>query len=210
VWTDQVADRGIVTTEPLSNAATPAATPVVPPASFGSPRDARAQAKAAKAYARAQRPWYRKKRWWALGAIALLIVIGVASGSSSTKNNTPTAATRTTTRAGSANGVQSVSDNHTHPPQADVRVSGCSYDSSTGFATATLTIVNHSSKRSDYLISVDFENSKGVQLGDNYAGGGDNVDPGQSSIVQAVDTLTATPDALKCVLKSVDRTESSG
>lgn len=39
----------------------------------------KAAAKAAKAYAKASRPWYRKKRWW-LVAVVAIIVIAVAAG----------------------------------------------------------------------------------------------------------------------------------
>jgi hypothetical protein len=44
--------------------------------------DARAQAAAAKAYAKAQRPWYKKKRWIISIAVVVLIVIGAAAGGS--------------------------------------------------------------------------------------------------------------------------------
>lgn len=39
--------------------------------------DPKAAAKAAKAYAKATRPWYKKKRW--IGAIALLVIIGFSA-----------------------------------------------------------------------------------------------------------------------------------
>lgn len=42
---------------------------------YGSPREAKAQASAEKAYRKAQRPWYKKKRFIGLLAIVLLIVI---------------------------------------------------------------------------------------------------------------------------------------
>jgi hypothetical protein len=42
-------------------------------------QDAKADAKAAKARAKAQRPWYKKKRWIALLAIVALAVIGMAT-----------------------------------------------------------------------------------------------------------------------------------
>lgn len=42
---------------------------------YGSPREARAQALAEKAYRKAQRPWYKKKRFIGLLVIVLLIVI---------------------------------------------------------------------------------------------------------------------------------------
>lgn len=48
-----------------------------------SPRDAKAELKAAKAYAKAERPWYKKKRFIALGLFALIVIISIAGGSSS-------------------------------------------------------------------------------------------------------------------------------
>lgn len=45
------------------------------------PRNAKAEAKAAKAYAKAERPWYKKKRW--IGLILLIVIVVAASGGSS-------------------------------------------------------------------------------------------------------------------------------
>lgn len=49
-----------------------------PPGS--APADPKTELKVAKAYVKAQRPWYKKKRYIALGLIAVWIVIGVAFG----------------------------------------------------------------------------------------------------------------------------------
>jgi hypothetical protein len=47
-------------------------------------KDAKAQAKAAKAYAKASRPWYKKKRFMLLLAFVVIVIISVAnSGGSS-------------------------------------------------------------------------------------------------------------------------------
>jgi hypothetical protein len=56
-----------------------------------SPRDAKADAKAAKAYSKAMRPWYKKKRW--ILSLGLILLIGVASVGSSSEDGTsrPTA-----------------------------------------------------------------------------------------------------------------------
>lgn len=66
-------------------------TPTIGPPPAAPPPDrheAKAQAKAAKAYAKAQRPWYLKKRWIAAIVIALFIVIGIAtSGGGSDPNS---------------------------------------------------------------------------------------------------------------------------
>lgn len=45
------------------------------------PADPKAAAAAAKAYAKAQRPWYKKKRWIALMAFVAIIVIATISSS---------------------------------------------------------------------------------------------------------------------------------
>jgi hypothetical protein len=60
------------------------------------------------------------------------------------------------------------------------------------------------SPRPQVSARTSFRPPQGVQLGSNAAGGGDNVDADQKSLVQAVDPLTIAPDALKCVLKSVN------
>jgi hypothetical protein len=57
-----------------------------PPSDY---RDAQAKAKAANAYAKSQRPWYKKKRFIALGLFGILVVISIAtSGSNSAKTTT--------------------------------------------------------------------------------------------------------------------------
>ncbi len=53
---------------------------------YGGPETARntkADHKAAKAYAKAMRPWYKKKRWWLVGVLLLLVIIAVASSGGS-------------------------------------------------------------------------------------------------------------------------------
>lgn len=47
---------------------------------FANPRDAKAQAKADKAYKKATRPWFKKKRFILLGLIVLIFVIVAATG----------------------------------------------------------------------------------------------------------------------------------
>jgi len=50
-----------------------------PPPGFDPTTNPKAAAKAAKAYAKASRPWFKKKRWWLLGAIVVIVVIIVAA-----------------------------------------------------------------------------------------------------------------------------------
>jgi hypothetical protein len=64
-------------------------SPPVQPAPPRSHKDAKADAKSAKAYAKAQRSWYQKKRYiFSLGAFLLIIVIAAASGGSTDSTKT--------------------------------------------------------------------------------------------------------------------------
>jgi hypothetical protein len=59
---------------------------------FDNPREAKAQAKAEKAYRKAQRPWYKKKRFiLPLGLVVLLVFISALSsgGGSGSTSSTP-------------------------------------------------------------------------------------------------------------------------
>ncbi|QNE22337.1 hypothetical protein F1D05_36130 [Kribbella qitaiheensis] len=75
--------------------------PVISPQVPQNHREAKATAKAAKAYAKAQRPWFKKKRFIGLGLLAILVVIIVATNSSGSKTQSGTApgAAATATKA---------------------------------------------------------------------------------------------------------------
>jgi Domain of unknown function (DUF4352) len=62
-------------------------------------KEAKAQAKAAKAYAKAQRPFYKKWWFWAIIVIVLIIIISVANSGGSSKKSTSTNGTPTTQQA---------------------------------------------------------------------------------------------------------------
>ena len=67
-------------------------TPREPPQQQEPPQDyknAKAQAKAAKAYAKAQRPWYKKKRYILAIGVVLLIAIIVTASSGGGGSTTP-------------------------------------------------------------------------------------------------------------------------
>lgn len=61
----------------------------------------KAAAKAAHAYAKAQRPWFKKKRWWVLAVIVAMIVIGSLSNHS----NGPTLVANNGTSGNSGSGA---------------------------------------------------------------------------------------------------------
>ena len=63
--------------------------PPPPPQSYGD--DPKASAKAAQAYAKASRPWYKKKRWIAAIVIVIIIIIAAASGGGDSEEEAPEA-----------------------------------------------------------------------------------------------------------------------
>lgn len=66
------------------------------------PKDAKAQAKADKAYAKATRPWYQKKRFWLLGIIVLIAIFSLAtSGDDGSTTDAATASSSQETADGS-------------------------------------------------------------------------------------------------------------
>jgi hypothetical protein len=75
--------------------------PVISPQVPQNHREAKATAKAAKAYAKAQRPWFKKKRFIGLGLVAILVVIIVATNNSGSKapSSTAPSAAATATKA---------------------------------------------------------------------------------------------------------------
>jgi hypothetical protein len=171
-----------------------------PPGSWaGAPLDAKhakAQAKAAKAYAKAQRPWFKKKRFlFPIGFVALIAILMVAGGGSSSDTKA------TAAKPASANGVQSMSSNTDHPPAGDVSISECTTDQF-GFGAVKGQIVNHSSKRSNYMISVSFEKD-GVKVSEG-ADMVSDVDPGQTALWDASSLDDAAAGAT-CKITSVER-----
>jgi Domain of unknown function (DUF5067) len=69
--------------------------PPPPPPEARNHKDAKAEAAAAKAYAKALRPWYRMKRWWAAGLV-LFAIIAVAVSQTSSDDSQPTVSNNTT------------------------------------------------------------------------------------------------------------------
>jgi hypothetical protein len=146
-----------------------------------------------KALAKASRPWYRKKRFWALGAVGLVVLITVANGGGSNGGSTSTKQN---------GGVSTLSNNDSHPPQADVAISKCSTDE-IGLPNVELTITNHSTGRSNYMISVNLLDASGTKVGDGTAVS-NNVDPGQVAIEKALASSNERTFAT-CKVVSVDR-----
>lgn len=75
-------------------------SPPPPPSGFSTdPKEAKAQAKAAKAHAKAIRPWYKKKRYIGIIAIVAIIAIASASGGGDKSSDVSSGGTTDTTAA---------------------------------------------------------------------------------------------------------------
>ncbi|WP_138732068.1 DUF4352 domain-containing protein [Modestobacter excelsi] len=82
------------------------------PPLYDSPKDAKAQAKAAKAYQKASRPWFKKKRFILL--LILVVIVGIIianmSGSSSSSTSSSSSGSGSTSDGGSSADGGSSSD----------------------------------------------------------------------------------------------------
>jgi hypothetical protein len=111
----------------------------------------------------------------------------------------------TTVPPTTAPGVQSNSLDKKNPPAADVTITSCSIDS-IGDANANLTILNHSSKSSDYIIQVGFFNPAGVRVDDGY--GLENDVPSGGAVETTATGFGNNVAPITCKLVSVDRNAS--
>lgn len=164
-------------------------------------RSAKADAKAAKARAKAMRPWFKKKRF--LLPLALVVVVvaamSMSGGGDETKSTTAPALSPTDDDSG----VRTLSGNTDNPPEADVTVKRCFTDD-LGWMAADLELVNNSSKASNYMVEVAFEGDGGAtQLGTGnaYVSG---LEPGQKS-AQTANSATDAAGEFTCRITSVDR-----
>ncbi len=132
-----------------------------------------------KALAKAERKFYQKKRFW-VPVIGLLVIVGIAAagGGSSPVN---------------------------HPAANDVAITSCGSDS-VGFAKVGVTITNHSTGQSNYLISVNVLDAAGNKIGEA-DGASNNIASGQSSTESLTGSLNGTP--ARCVVGNVTRLASN-
>lgn len=177
-------------------------------------RSAKAQAKASKAHAKAMRPWFKKKRYLGLiGFVVLIGLIAVSSGGGedgttdvASDDNETVESDDNQSDANESRSSDGGSSNSANPPSADVTVDSCDVDDTIGTVTANLSILNNSSGRSNYLITVSFEDGDGVKVGDGFASA-NNLEPGQKARVEAVAFEEA--DGMTCVVTEVNRFASS-
>jgi hypothetical protein len=122
---------------------------------------ANAAAKAAKAEAKALRPFYKKKRYWAIALVAVIAIATATSGGSSTEvanggssSETGGESSQTEDTVSSGLGSKDASD--------DIVDIDCGSPDALDFSYAKVTIKNNSSKASDYFVTVVYESADGA------------------------------------------------
>ena len=162
-------------------------------------KQARAEAKAASARAKALRPWYRKKRF-ILGIPLVVIVVimiaasaGKSSKSASTNSPTPTV----------AKGIGSAD------ASGDVSGAVLGQPDTIGFRAVTLTVTNHSSKRSNYIIEMAIESPDGKTQYDTSMAAVNNLEPGQTTTPAAFPITKTVPSDAVVNVKTVTRLASN-
>jgi hypothetical protein len=163
-------------------------------------KNARAEAAAEKARAKAMRPWYKRKRFIIpIALVALIAIISIAGGGASEDDTSDDRASESSSNEN--DGVTSkLSSNSDNKPADDVEVTACELQF--GVAKASLEITNHSSKRSNYLIELTFERD-GVKVGDGVAAV-NNVEPDQKAESEGIGTASGD-GAIECRLVNVER-----
>jgi hypothetical protein len=153
--------------------------------------DARAEAAAAKARAKSMRPWYRKKR--IILPLALLVVIVLAMATSGGSDD-------------DSGDDQKVASTGSNPAEKDVTIDSCEADEF-GYMQAQITIKNNSSKRSNYLGSINFEDPSGTKIAES-GFISNNIDPDQSAKEEA-GTGQKAVDGFTCKVTDVTRLASN-
>ncbi|WP_331747544.1 FxLYD domain-containing protein (plasmid) [Streptomyces sp. NBC_00853] len=145
-----------------------------------------------------------------LGIVGLVLIIGIAGSLGRGNDDTAEKAsgppqTTASSKAAEAPTVKAPAWQPASPAgaEADVKITGCEVNSATKWAKAHLTITNGSSKRSNYMISVEFVNKAGTRMGDAIAAS-NNLAPGQAAeeTAQGLDQITGE---IMCKVTKVTR-----
>lgn len=133
----------------------------------------------------------------AVGVIAVALAACSGAGGSETVSATTTAAT-----ASKAAGTEARSSEG-HAPDGDVELTRCEQDEFGQYPVATLEIVNHSSDRSSYVISVEFVDSTGMRVGEGTAAV--NALAHGHAAIQRAYGLPQEDSKIQCRVTKVDR-----
>ena len=164
---------------------------------------AKAAAKAAKAEARALRPFYKKKRWWLLAAVVVVSVAAATSGGTGTNQTTSSgddsSATQTEDSISTGLGSKDASD--------DIVDIDCGTPDAIGISYPTVTIKNNSSKQSDYFVTLVAESADGSTRYADTIVSVMGLNPGQTTTEKGM-WMEEFPSGAICKVSEVQRTAS--
>ena len=164
-------------------------------------KDAKAQAKAAAARNKALRPWYRKKRY--IFSIAIIAIIALVASQGSKDDTTTDSTNPNAAASGIDNGLG------TKDASADVSRAVLGPVDAIGFRAVTLTVTNNSSERSNYLIDLSIESPDGLTQYDTSFASVINLEPGQTTTVEALSITKDVPVDAIVKIKTISRLASN-
>ncbi|MFM9037035.1 MAG: hypothetical protein ACKOJ9_05040 [Actinomycetota bacterium] len=169
-------------------------------------REAKAEAKAAKARAKGLRPFYKMKRWWLL-AIVVAIAVGSALGSSGSEGSSDSGSSK------SSGSGESSTDNSigtglgSKDASADINSLDCGTPDSIGITYPSVSVTNNSSKTSTYFITVVAESADGATKYDDTTIMITELASGQTMTEEGMFTNELPAGAI-CKITEVQRTAS--
>jgi uncharacterized protein (UPF0333 family) len=129
--------------------------------------------------------------------IVIVVVLGLAVGKA-----VKTAATSTAAPV-AGHSMPSATASAAPGAVADIQITSCTVDEF-GLAHAALTITNHSSKKSNYTVQVDFIDSSGARTGQGFAATND-LDPAAVAKTEAGDLAQVKDAKITCKVSQVNR-----
>lgn len=141
-----------------------------------------------------------------LGIVGLFVVLGIAGALLGSEDSPKAKEPATQASAPAASAPAKAPASKPAAPsgaKADVKITACELDSTMGWAKAELTITNGSSKKSNYIVSIEFVDASGTRLGEAVAAT-NNLAPGQAANVTA-QGLDQIKDKITCKVTEVTR-----
>jgi hypothetical protein len=172
-------------------------------------KEAKAQAKAAKAAAKALRPWFKKKRFWLLGVIVIAVVATATQGGSDTTTTTTPGADQSSSGAESS-GATATEDTigtglGSKDASGDIDSVTCGVPDSIGVRYPEVKVTNRSEKTSTYFITLEFESADGGTKYDETIIVISSLDPGQAMTEKGM-IANEIPDGAVCKITEIQRT----
>jgi hypothetical protein len=176
------------------------------PQTMDTPRDARARAKAEKAYKKASRPWFKKKRFVLLLILIVIIAIWAASQSGSDSPSTPAQPSSAAEPSTGETAAEAPAAPEPGSAESDVVVTSCDVGDF-DMVTSALTVTNSTDELASYLITISANGPDGNRVVELTAAA-NSIGAGQSASVDALGSATGVSGELTCVVADVTRFNS--